>query len=118
MAITYNNDFKGVWVDALSPLFQGDVFEILSATDVVLGTVAMPAVDLFNAAINGIATLKTPFDVEITTAGTATKFRAFISGTAYEQGTVGTSGADLNVASVNLNQGDKIRVQTWTLTFP
>lgn len=118
MAITYSPDFKTLWVDDLAPNFQGQTFEILTAGGAVMGTTVMPATDLFNPAVDGVATLQTPFDVTITVAGTAAKFRAYNSPTAYQEGSVGTNMADLNVAATVLNVDDKIRIQTWTITFP
>lgn len=117
MALTYNDDFKNAWVDLLGPEFEGQDFEILTAADEVLGTVSMPAA-LFAAAVAGVAALNASFDISITVEGIAAKFRAYTSATARQEGTVGIAGADINIASVDLFIGDRVRIQTWTLTFP
>lgn len=52
--------------------------------------------------------------------GTATYFRAFKSDgtTPLVDGTVGTSGCDINLSSVDITAGDQVSVSAFPITFP
>lgn len=81
-------------------------------------TLADPA---FGAAANGIATANTISDDAAADAtGTAGWFRVLASDgtTALWDGTVGTSGADLNFSSVAFQTGDTISITGFTVTLP
>lgn len=115
----FTTGFKNAYVDAITNLFNvgGGEFEILDSGNNVLGTFTLLN-PTFDPAAAGEAVLANPFDVEITVAGTAAKYRAYINGTEFEEGTVGTSGADLIVSKLTYNIGEKIRISTWTKSFP
>jgi len=52
-------------------------------------------------------------------AGTATWFRVFNNaGTALWDGSVGTSGADMNLNSVTISLGANVSISSWTFTVP
>lgn len=52
-------------------------------------------------------------------AGTAAWFRAINgSGTAIIDGSVGTSGADMNLNSVSITLGANVSISSWTFTVP
>lgn len=73
----------------------------------------------FGAAVNGVATANaiTP-DSSANASGTATWFRALESDgtTAVFDGSVGTSGANLNLNSVAISSGAAVSVTTYTYT--
>jgi len=70
------------------------------------------------AASAGVLTLNSiTQDSSADATGTATFFRILTSGgTAIVQGTVGTSGADLNLNSVSLSSGAAVSVTSFTIT--
>jgi hypothetical protein len=73
----------------------------------------------FGAAVNGVATANAIVqDDSANAAGTATWFRAVKSDgtTAVLDGAVGTSGADLNLSSVNITAGAVIQVASFSIT--
>lgn len=76
----------------------------------------------FGAASNGVATANAiTQDSSIDASGTATFFRTFESNgtTVVFQGTVGASGADMNVSpSISLIQGGTFSISTMTYTQP
>lgn len=67
----------------------------------------------------GVLTSADPASVTIATTGTAGHFRLKTSGgTAKIDGTVGTSGADLNLSTVALSSGATLDLGVVTLTLP
>jgi hypothetical protein len=73
----------------------------------------------FGASANGVATANAiTQDSAANATGTATFFRAFKSDgtTAVLDGTVGTSGADLNLNSVSIVSGGAVSVTSMTIT--
>jgi len=70
------------------------------------------------AAVSAVLTLNAiTSDSSANATGTATFFRIVDStGTTVFQGTVGTSGADLNLSSVSITAGDAVKVSSWTIT--
>lgn len=116
--MTYQVGAQNEFIDSAAPLLAGNTFEILASDNTVLGTGTIPN-PAFNAAANGQASLATQFDIGITTAGTAAKFRAYTTGGNYIEGTVGTTAsADLNLGSTSFANGDTVRISTWDLVFP
>lgn len=58
-------------------------------------------------------------DSDAAATGTAGYFRLNDSGGgAHAQGTVGTSGADLNFNTVSINASDVVQISSWTITAP
>jgi hypothetical protein len=80
-------------------------------------TLASPA---FGSASNGVITANSISDVTITTSGTAAWFRLFKSDgvTVIMDGSVGTSGCDLNLNSTALSSGATLSTTSFTFTVP
>ena len=74
----------------------------------------------FGAAADGVATAGSiTSDTSADATGTAAWFRVADSdGTAIIDGSVGTSGADLNMDSVDFTAGSNISISSWTFTVP
>lgn len=86
-------------------------------TGTVLATIVLPA-DWMNAASGGSKTkLGTWQDAAADASGVADFFRLFASDgtTCHAQGTVGQSGADLNVDNTNIAAGQTITINTFTI---
>lgn len=83
----------------------------------LLATITGP--DPFGTASNGVITAGTLTDDSSADAtGTATFFRILTSGdTVLAQGTVGTSGADLNLNSTSIVAAGIVRVTSLTITI-
>lgn len=74
----------------------------------------------FGAASNGVATANSiTSDTNVDATGTAAHFRIKNgSGTVITQGTVGTSGADINFDSVSFVAGGTAAISSMTITVP
>jgi hypothetical protein len=73
----------------------------------------------FGPASDGVAQANTIPTASVIQAGTATWFRATRSdGTAVFDGSVGTTGADLNLSSVNLTINAPITISAFSYTQP
>lgn len=93
-----------------------------SANDVDAGTLlatftlADPA---FGAAASGVATAAAIANTTGSAAGTAGHFRVKTSaGTVCWDGSVGTSGADLNLNTTTISVGVTVSITSWTVTMP
>lgn len=139
MALTLN----GTAVDAiantgLDPIFNGGRLRIysgakpatanLAPTGTLLADITLPA-DAFSAASGGsgqLAKLGTWEDTAADAGGTAGWFRMSASGDtlvldaafARIDGTVGTTGADLNLDNTNIALNQRVTINTATLTIP
>lgn len=76
--------------------------------------------NMFGAASNGVITLaNTPLTQAAAATGTASFFRITTSaGTVVLQGTVGTSGAQLNLNTVSITSGVNVTITSGTVTMP
>jgi len=74
----------------------------------------------FGNAASGVATASAiTSDTNIDATGTAAHFRVYDSdSTVIWQGTVGTSGADINFDSVSFVAGGTAAISSWTVTVP
>jgi hypothetical protein len=75
----------------------------------------------FGAASNGVITLNgTPLTVAASATGTATFFRLFRNNatTVVLQGTVGTSGQQLNLNTTSITSGVNVTITSGTVTVP
>lgn len=75
----------------------------------------------FGAADAGVATANAlTKDSDADATGTASWYRAFKSDgtTAVCDGTVGTSGCDMNMNSVEIQEHAEVSITSWTLTLP
>lgn len=87
-----------------------------AASGTLLATVAISG--SFTAS-GGSLTAADPASVTVATSGTAGHFRLKTSGgTAKVDGTVGTSGADMNLSTVTLVAGGTVDLGVPTLTIP
>lgn len=89
-----------------------------TATGTLLATVTLPD-PAFGAGSAGVATINDPTGVTAVATGTASWFRAFDSdGNAKFDGSVGTSGADLNLSTVSIVSGATVDITGGTVTVP
>lgn len=89
-----------------------------SATVLATFTCSNPA---FGAASNGVITLSgTPLTVAASASGTATHFRILLNNgtTTVLQGTVGTSGQQLNLNTTTITSGVNVTITSGTVTVP
>jgi hypothetical protein len=89
-----------------------------SATVLATFTLSNPA---FGAASNGVITLAgTPLTVAASATGTATHFRLLRNNgtTVVLQGTVGTSGQQLNLNTTSITNGVNVTITSGTVTVP
>ena len=87
-------------------------------TGSVLATIALQS-DWAAAAASGTKAFQgTMQDASADASGTAAHFRVYANDgtTCHMQGTVGTSGADLNLSSVSITAGDPVTITSFTLT--
>lgn len=124
MAITLSTTARNAACDAVVDLIDvgttdanGDIM-IMTSADAEVATLAF-ANPAFGAAVNGVATANTIQPDTTATAGTAALFK-FQNRNNVEvlRGTVGTSGADLNLSSLNIGAGDTISISSFTVTMP
>lgn len=86
----------------------------------VLATFTLSAT-AFGAASNGVITLSgVPLTVAASASGTAAFFRIFKSDgtTCIAQGTVGTSGAQLNLNTLTITSSVNVTITSGTITMP
>ena len=88
-----------------------------AASGTLLATISLPATWMA-AASGGSEGLSGPWAGTVSAAGTAGYFRIYDSTgtTCHMQGTVGTSGADLNLSSVALTVSQPVSITSFTLT--
>lgn len=118
-------------VDAITDEFNNGYLRIYYGTKPTDLTVAISTQTLlaelrynataFGAAVDGVATANAlTADTSANASQTAQFFRAFKSNgtTALIDGTVGTSGCDLNMNAIEIVAGAKVEVTSHTLTHP
>lgn len=93
-----------------------------AASATVLATFSLDS-DWMAAAGTPVAGRKdfiTPKTTTATATGTATHFRITMANgtTAHVQGTIGTSGADLNLDNTSIANGQSIQITSWQITAP
>jgi hypothetical protein len=115
--------------NALAALANGGSIVIYSGTQpatpetaltgTLLATLALSGT-AFGSAASGVITANAISNVTIAATGTAAYFRCFESNgtTALFDGTVGTSGCDMNLNSVVLSAGATLSVSSFTFTVP
>lgn len=121
MAITISTAGRNAMCNALVDLVDNSGpgnLVIMTSGDVEVATLALSAT-AFGAAATGVATAASISDDTSATGGTAALHK-FEDGTNAEiwRGTVGTSGADLNLSSVTIGVGDTVSVSAYTVTMP
>ncbi|MFZ4761266.1 MAG: hypothetical protein ACOYK8_00420 [Alphaproteobacteria bacterium] len=72
------------------------------------------------AAAGGILTLNSISSANAVASGSAGYFRLYQSNgtTCVSQGSVGTSGADLNIISTNITNTQPVQIDSWIITAP
>lgn len=108
---------------ALLQLYAGvqpaDVSSAVTAANVVLVTLTGPTTNAFGAAAAGVITANAIGSAAAATGGTATWFSWVKStGTRVMDGSIGTSGADLNLNSTTIATGAQVAVSSFTVTLP
>lgn len=92
-----------------------------AATGTLLVQIALPADWMSNAGTNlaGRKDFIVPQQNNATQGGTAAYFRLVkADNTAFMQGTVNTSGADLNLDNTNIATGQSVQITSWQITAP
>lgn len=118
MAITLENNARNAAADAVCTLLDGGTIEFQTSASAEVATVTF-GTPAFGAASAGTATANAITPDSNTTGGTITKFVAKTSGgVAVFEGTVGTSGSDINLTSVVLAAGERLEVDSFTYTQP
>lgn len=128
MALTISNGAANAAIDVITDLLDGGTLEIRSGTKpattattaagtlLVTVTLGTPS---FGAASTRSATITDPAGATASATGTAGWFRAKTSGgTAVIDGTVGTSGADLNLSKTAIVAGGSVDITGGTLSLP
>lgn len=122
MAVSIPNNVRSAACDAIVDLIDvdgpGDLQIATTSFAEILATLEFsnPA---FGAAVNGVATADTITPDTNTSAGTAAVFRIRDgNGDLVMNGTVGTSGADINLNSVNFASGGTANITSLTVTIP
>jgi len=127
MAITLTTAARNAACDAIVDLVDAGTgagtIELKSAASTVAGTNEVATLTFsdpaFGAASSGVATAGTITDDTNATGGTASHFTVFDSdGNAVWQGTVATSGADLNLSSTTIGAGSTVTISSFTFTVP
>jgi hypothetical protein len=129
MTIRIPSASRNAAVDAITALAASGSIEIRSgsqpasasdtATGTLLATLTLDGTP-FGAGSSGAATLSdTPLSVNGAATGTAGWFRMKGSGgSTVLDGSVGTSGADLNLSSTSVVSGAPVQITSGTLTMP
>lgn len=137
LSTALRNAMLNSWINGTAAsMWDSGVLEIRSGTipadadtaptGTVLASITLPA-DSFAAAASGaVAKAGTWADSSADAAGTASWFRLRQSGDAGTtnttderiDGTVGTSGADLNLDNTSIGAGQSVTINTFTLTQP
>lgn len=122
MALSHGSATRTVLCDAAVNQVDGGAgsygtLRFLTSLDATLCDVTLPN-PAFGDASGPSATLNgVPLTGSVTASGTTSKFRFLdTDGTTVIEGTVGTSGADLNLSSVALGIGDSIQIDGITYT--
>jgi len=131
MAVNHGNTVGNTALDAFCANFNSGTLRIYSGTvpatadtalgaQVLLGTLAFAASAFGAAAAKSAAAAAITQDSAADATGTAAFYRAFKTdgATVIEQGSVGTSGADLNLNTVSIVAGGPIQVTAFTKTMP
>ncbi len=131
MAINISNASASLGADAIADQLNTGYLRIYSGTQPATVNTALAGNTLlaelrfnataFGAASNGVKTANAlTADSAADATGTATFYRAFKSDgtTPVYDGTVGTSGADLNLNSVAIQSGAEVSVTALTFTQP
>ena len=114
-------DGTAVWNYSPPKLVIYSGTEPASCATALSGDTALVTIDLpetFFTAASGVDSLAGTWTATASAAGTASFFRFLdAAGTCFMQGTVGTSGADLNLSSTALSSGIVVTITSDTITI-
>ena len=95
-----------------------DVSSATTAANTVVASLAFPSTNAFGAASGGVLTANTITSDSSAAGGTAAWFSIQKStGARVIDGSVGTSGADLNLNSVTVSTGAAVAISAFSVTF-
>jgi hypothetical protein len=95
-----------------------DASSATTAANTVVASLAFPSTNAFGSAAAGVLTANTITSDSSAAGGTASWFSIQAStGARYVDGSVGTSGADLNLNSVTVSTGAAVAISSFTVTF-
>jgi len=114
MSLTHTTAVRNGLADYVVDQLNSGNLVIMTSGDVEVATLPLNAT-AFGAAASGTATANAITDDSSATGGTAAKFKMETSGaTEIFNGTVGTSGADLNLSSLSIAATDTVSVTSFT----
>ena len=130
MALKFADEVKNPMLDGFeSGVGTAPTLEIWSGTEpadtsaadagdgAVLASMTLPS-DFMGNAAGGVKALAGVWqDLSADATGTATHFRMKKGANVRVQGSVGTSGADMNLSSVSLTAGQSVTINTFTLNM-
>jgi len=127
---SYTNLIANAAADAMATLHNGGVMRFYTGTqptnaDTAIGAQVLLAEITFNAtafgaAVAGVATANAfTQDSSANNTGTATWYRTFKSDgtTALMDGSIGTSGSNINMVTTSITSGQPVQVNSFTITF-
>lgn len=118
MAITLETNARNAAANAVGALLNGGTLEFQTSGGVEVATLTFDAT-AFGAAASGVITANAITEDADVTGGTITQFVAKTSAAAAVfGGTVGTSGADINLTSTTLAAGETLSITSFTYTQP
>lgn len=95
-----------------------DVSSATTAANVAIASLSFPSTNAFGAAAAGVLTANTITSDSSAVGGTAAWFSIQkATGTRVIDGSVGTSGADLNLNSTTVTTGAAVAISSFTVTF-
>lgn len=121
MALTHSTAVRNGLADYTVDAIDGGTTDttgdlvIMTSGDVEVATLSWTATPAFGAAASGTATMNSINDDTSATGGTAALFKfQNRDNTEVFRGSVGTSGADLNLSSVSIGAGDTVSITSFT----
>jgi len=118
MAITLQNNARNAACDAIAALHNGGTLEFQTAGGAEVATIGFAAT-AFGAASAGVATAAAMTPDDSATGGTTTQFVTKASGgSVILGGSVGTSGADINIDNTAVSAGVTVDLTSFTVTVP
>ena len=118
MAITLQNNARNAACDAIAALHNGGTLEFQTAGGAEVATIGFAAT-AFGAASAGAATAAAMTPDDSATGGTTTQFVTKASGgSVILGGSVGTSGADINIDNTAVSAGVTVDLTSFTVTVP
>ena len=96
-----------------------DVSSATTAGNTLCASLTFPSTNAFGASSGGVITANTITSDANASGGTATWFTICTStNTRFADGSVGTSGADLNLNSTTITTGATVAISSFTVTIP